>query len=597
MISQIVAVREIAGKLLFILDRQQKKYGMLLLICSLICAAFEVLGVGIIVPLVSAFMNADQLLENQWIKIPAKWLRIKNSNQLVLFITLVVIFVFLIKNIYFVLLSWIRVKYSCKVSRELSSRMIKIYMKRGYEFFLSTNTSDLSRNINGDVSGVNTMLTQILRALIDILTIVLIVVYIMMTDWTMAIAVAVLSLICLLLIYGVFRKKMRKAGEMFSKYSALVNKYLLEALHGIKEILVKNKQEYFVENFDKANIQRQKATIRQTVGAESPAYIIEGICVSGLLGTICMRLMFGSEDALALVPALASFAVGAFRILPSLGRISSALNTALYYIPSLNRVYDNLNEIIRYDANRIVLEKEGTEDIIPILKFNKEIKLENIDWKYQNKENEVISGLNLTIKKGQSVALVGASGAGKTTLADIILGLLHPQGGKILVDGRDIADVNGNVSHIMGYVPQSVYLTDDTVRNNVAFGIAPMDIDDNRVWKALEEAQLKEFVENLKNGLDTMVGDRGIRFSGGQRQRIAIARALYESPDILVFDEATASLDNETEAAVMESIKKLQGHKTLIIIAHRLSTIKDCEMIYAIENGKAVKKTYEEISN
>lgn len=597
MISQIVAVREIAGKLLFILDRQQKKYGMLLLICSLIGAAFEVLGVGIIVPLVSAFMNADQLLENQWIKIPAKWLRIKNSNQLVLFITLVVIFVFLIKNIYFVLLSWIRVKYSCKVSRELSSRMIKIYMKRGYEFFLSTNTSDLSRNINGDVSGVNTMLTQILRALIDILTIVLIVVYIMMTDWTMAIAVAVLSLICLLLIYGVFRKKMRKAGEMFSKYSALVNKYLLEALHGIKEILVKNKQEYFVENFDKANIQRQKATIRQTVGAESPAYIIEGICVSGLLGTICMRLMFGSEDALALVPALASFAVGAFRILPSLGRISSALNTALYYIPSLNRVYDNLNEIIRYDANRIVLEKEGTEDIIPILKFNKEIKLENIDWKYQNKENEVISGLNLTIKKGQSVALVGASGAGKTTLADIILGLLHPQGGKILVDGRDIADVNGNVSHIMGYVPQSVYLTDDTVRNNVAFGIAPMDIDDNRVWKALEEAQLKEFVENLKNGLDTMVGDRGIRFSGGQRQRIAIARALYESPDILVFDEATASLDNETEAAVMESIKKLQGHKTLIIIAHRLSTIKDCEMIYAIENGKAVKKTYEEISN
>ena len=597
MISQIVAVREIAGKLLFILDRQQKKYGMLLLICSLIGAAFEVLGVGIIVPLVSAFMNADQLLENQWIKIPAKWLRIKNSNQLVLFITLVVIFVFLIKNIYFVLLSWIRVKYSCKVSRELSSRMIKIYMKRGYEFFLSTNTSDLSRNINGDVSGVNTMLTQILRALIDILTIVLIVVYIMMTDWTMAIAVAVLSLICLLLIYGVFRKKMRKAGEMFSKYSALVNKYLLEALHGIKEILVKNKQEYFVENFDKANIQRQKATIRQTVGAESPAYIIEGICVSGLLGTICMRLMFGSEDALALVPALASFAVGAFRILPSLGRISSALNTALYYIPSLNRVYDNLNEIIRYDANRIVLEKEGTEDIIPILKFNKEIKLENIDWKYQNKENEVISGLNLTIKKGQSVALVGASGAGKTTLADIILGLLHPQGGKILVDGRDIADVNGNVSHIMGYVPQSVYLTDDTVRNNVAFGIAPMDIDDNRVWKALEEAQLKEFVENLKNGLDTMVGDRGIRFSGGQRQRIAIARALYESPDILVFDEATASLDNETEAAVMESIKKLQGHKTLIIIAHRLSTIKDCEMIYALENGKAVKKIYEEISN
>ena len=187
------------------------------------------------------------------------------------------------------------------------------------------------------------------------------------------------------------------------------------------------------------------------------------------------------------------------------------------------------------------------------------------------------------------------SGAGKTTLADIILGLLHPQEGKVLVDGRNIAEVNGNLSHIMGYVPQSVYLTDDTIRNNVAFGLEPEDIDDQKIWAALRDAQMKDFVEKLENGLDTMVGDRGIRFSGGQRQRIAIARALYENPDIIVFDEATASLDTETETAVMESIKALQGHETLIIIAHRLTTIKDCDVIYEIKDGVAYTRTYEEI--
>ena len=201
----------------------------------------------------------------------------------------------------------------------------------------------------------------------------------------------------------------------------------------------------------------------------------------------------------------------------------------------------------------------------------------------------------MTIPKGTSVAFVGQSGAGKTTLADIILGLLHPQKGQILVDGNDISIFGKELGHIMGYVPQSVYLIDDTIRNNVAFGIEQSDIEDDRIWKALEQAQLKEFVANLEFGLDTFVGDRGIRFSGGQRQRIAIARALYENPDIIIFDEATAALDNETELAVMDSIRSLQGYKTLIIIAHRLTTIKECEVIYEIKDGKAIVRQYEEL--
>lgn len=592
MMHSLKMFQEVVRKILFILNREQRRYGVVIMICSLIGALFEVLGVGVILPLVQAFMNADVLMSNPKIQPFIDALHIQNSSELILWITVGVILIFIIKNLYFIFLSWIRVKYSCKVSRELSSTMMRTYMKRGYEFFLTVNSADISRNINADVSGVNTMLYQLLRILIDGLTIFLIVIYMMITDWIMAVSVMILALICLLIIYGYFRKKMRKAGELYNKYNGLSGKYLIQALHGIKEILVMNKREFFVRNFEKANIQKQYGTIEQTVGAESPAYIIEGICISGLLGTVCLRILFGGTNVVTLVPALSAFAVGAFRILPSLGRISSAMNTALYYIPSLDHVYNNLNQIIRYDEHNEANEDYTGEDITD---FKNSIQIIDIGWHYKGSSKNVISHLNLEIKRGQSVAFVGMSGAGKTTLADIILGLLHPQEGKVLVDGRNIAEVNGNLSHIMGYVPQSVYLTDDTIRNNVAFGLEPEDIDDQKIWAALRDAQMKDFVEKLENGLDTMVGDRGIRFSGGQRQRIAIARALYENPDIIVFDEATASLDTETETAVMESIKALQGHKTLIIIAHRLTTIKDCDVIYEIKDGVAYTRTYEEI--
>ena len=583
--------KEIVRKIVFILTDEQKKIGFGILVCSFVGALFEVIGVSTILPLVQAFMNSDELMKNNKVQLLVQLFHIKNSTELILLITFGIIIIFLIKNLYFILLSWLRIKYSCKVSRELSSSMMRRYMQRGYEFFLTVNTAEVSRNISADVSGVNTMLYQLLRILIESLTILLIVVYMMLTDWMMAISVMFLAALCLLLIYGYFRKKMRKAGELYNKYNGLSGKYIIQAIHGIKEILVLNKRNYFVNNFEKANELKQKGMIEQTVGSESPAYIIEGICVSGLLSTVCLRIIFGSTNVINLLPALSAFAVGAFRILPSLGRISSAMNTILYYIPSLNHVYDNLKATSEYEC---YLEKNDVAE--SITEFKDSIRAVDIEWHYKNSDKQVLSKLNIEIKRGDSVAFVGPSGAGKTTLADIILGLLHPQDGELLIDGKNVAKLNNiDFSKIMGYVPQAVYLTDDTIRNNVAFGIEPKDIDDSQVWKSLEKAQIKDFVEKLPEGLDTMVGDRGIRFSGGQRQRIAIARAMYADPDIIIFDEATASLDGETENAVMDSITTLQGDKTLIIIAHRLSTIKECDVIYEIKDGIATKKSYEEI--
>ena len=585
---------DFSKKILFVLDKKQKIYGLLVAVCSFIGALLEVVGVGIILPLVSAFINAEALMTNKWLQLPIAIFNIEDSRQLIVLITVGVIVVFILKNAYFIFLSWLRMKYSCKVSRELSSLMMSTYMKRGYEFFLSHNTSDLSRNINADVSGVNTILYQFLRLFIDGLTIILIVIVILLTDAGMAIAMAILAVICLVFIYTFFRKQMRNAGLQFNKYNGLTGKYLLQALHGIKEILVMQKQEYFVMHFEDANNQKQKASIKQTVGAEAPAYLIEGICVSGLMAVVCVRVASGEQNAMDLIPALSAFAVGAFRILPSLGRISSAVNTLLYYLPSLDHVYENMKNFSDEEKRRNVA-KEANIDTAPITEFIDKISIEDICWNYKNSDKAVLSKLNMEIEKGKSVAFIGHSGAGKTTLADIILGLFPPRDGKVKIDGRDIAEVNYDLSRIMGYVPQSVYHKHDTISNNIAFGEEERDIDDEKVWQVLEKAQLREFVEDLPDGLDTIVGDRGVRFSGGQRQRVAIARALYSDPAILIFDEATASLDTETETAVMDAIHALHGEKTIIIIAHRLTTIQECDVIFRIENGVAVQVAHEEI--
>lgn len=316
------------------------------------------------------------------------------------------------------------------------------------------------------------------------------------------------------------------------------------------------------------------------------------------MAVMCLRIARGTDMA-DFVPQLGIFAVAAFQILPSVANISACISGLVFYRPTLEEAYDNIAAARQYD--QINLELSDTDSAmlsvknsIPVV-FQDKIEIENIVWKYDNTDQNVLEGLSLEIYKGQSIAFIGSSGAGKTTLADIILGLLPPQEGTVKVDGKSIYTIPNEWSRMIGYVPQSVFLIDDTIRNNVAFGLLPTEIDDERVWEALAQAQLAEFVQSLPKGIDTIVGERGVRFSGGQRQRVAIARALYYNPDILVLDEATSALDSETENAVMESIEELQGRKTLIIVAHRLTTIKSCDRIFEIVEGKAVEREKREI--
>ena len=328
------------------------------------------------------------------------------------------------------------------------------------------------------------------------------------------------------------------------------------------------------------------------MAAESPSYLIEAVCVSGLIIIVGIKLLMG-VDTNQFIPQLAAFAVAAFRVLPSIGRISSSFNQFVYMCPTVTAVYDNLKEVELYE--KLGEGTEVSEDSDEVMQFTRDIVFQNICWKYPKTDDYVVRNINFTIKKGTSVGLIGQSGSGKSTLADILLGLFCPQEGKVLVDGVNIFENLEKWRNTVSYVPQTVFLRDDTIRNNIAFGVEEDKIDDDKIWNAIRMAQLEELIHTLPEGINTHMGERGIRFSGGQKQRVAIARALYNNPDILVLDEATAALDNDTEAAVMEAIEALHGQKTLVIVAHRLSTIRKCDEIYEVTDGSIFKRTYEEV--
>lgn len=590
--NKLKSLKEIWNKYNFILTTSQKKWGVVVIIMTLFGAVCETLGVSIILPLVQVMIEPQQLRSNAILApIITRW-KLDTDASLIWTIGGCVILVYLFKNIFLTLLSYVRVKYACKVQQELSVEMLDSYMKRGYVFFLNAGTGDLMRGMLNSISNTYTGLYQIFKLFAEAMTILFICIYIMLSDIGMALCVVCLAAVCLLLVVLVCQKQVKRCGEIYYKYSGLINQSLIQTFQSIKEILVMRRQDYFIDSYKEKYQKQQKGFIGQTVAAESPAYVIEAICVGGLIIAVCVKAIV-AQDAASLVPQLAAFAVAAFRILPSLGRISNNFNQFMFCVPGINDTYENFKEV-RQDENTrsasCLTEKSNCQ-----ISFTNQISVENITWKYPAVEAYVLENISLDIRKGQAVAFVGKSGAGKTTLADVILGLLKPQNGCIKIDGIDIENISGESSRLVGFVPQNANLLDDTVRRNVAFGIEDGEIEDSLVWRALEQAQMKEIIEELPYGLDTEIGERGVRFSGGQRQRFAIARALYNNPDILILDEATSALDTETENAVMDAIDALQGHKTLIIIAHRLTTIKNCDVIYEIKDGKAFKRKYSEL--
>lgn len=581
----------------YILNKHQKKRALWLLVVIVLSAGFELLGVTAILPFVEAVVSPDKVMQNKYIISITSVINITNVNELLLLMGIGLICIYVVKNIFLLYANYVQYDFSTSIQKELAVKMLHSYMSRPYTFFLNTNTSEVLRGCNDDINNVYNVIDYISSILSQVLTVSLIAGFLIYTDPIIAISVLILMLIVLLGMVFVFKPIIKKAGQRTKDLRTLKNKILVQTVNGIKEIFVMQRQKISLDSFDEACNQFRKVQRTYNVLSLSPDRIVEGICVSGIIGIVCVRLVNDSASMIDFIPKLAGFAMAAFKILPSISKIANRMTGIIYNRPGVINVYQNIVAANRYteQMQRYVMDKKVQIESSERLNFHKEVSINHVFWQYENQKAPVLTDVQLSIKKGESIAFIGASGAGKTTLSDIVLGLLQPGKGTVEMDGIDVYTIPKQWAQIVGYVPQSVFLLDDTVRNNVAFGL-PLDmIDDKYIWEALERAQLKEFVEKLPLGLDTIVGERGVKFSGGQRQRIAIARALYNAPQILVLDEATAALDNETETAVMESIDALQGQITMIIVAHRLTTIRNCDRIYEIKGGVAVERSKEEV--
>lgn len=570
-------------KLLRLLNRREKLQTVLIILLSILSAAAELVGVSIILPIIDLTLGQGEIGDSLYCRIITKIFRLEDRNSIIILLILCTIVIYIVKNLYLIWMYGYVYRYAANVRKNFATMLLNVYMRQPYTFFVKRKTPDLIRSVNDDTNNLYEVIYSICLLVSQTITALCIVVYLAMTNVVMTLVVVICLLICAGGIVKVLRKSMHSLGKKNQNYQASLINYLQQSFEGMKEIKILNTEHYFIGKYDEVCTKYVENNYKFRMANMFPKYLIEMIVVMGIMGYMAFCIRFDSNYAV-IVPQLAVFVSAAYKLLPTVNQIYTYLNSIVFYKASVDLVYKDVVEIEELQQHND--EKEKIEEV----KFQDKISIENVDFAYEGSDKYVLQKVSLDIPKGKSAAFVGSSGGGKTTLADLILGLQVPVKGKILVDGQDISLCAEGWHNKIGYIPQSIFLTDDTIRNNVAFGIDEKEIDDRQVWKALEEASLKGFVESSENGLDTMVGERGVCLSGGQRQRIGIARALYRNPEVLVFDEATSALDNETEKEVMKAIDSLHGNKTMVMIAHRLSTIENCDMVYRVENGKVIRE-------
>ena len=548
----------------------------------LLGAVLEATGIALIFPLIALISNPTAIENNGVLN----WLYIRSGTRstddfLIWMVGLLLVF-YVFKYIYLSLLYYSQYWFIFKLQIELSMRLLSAYLHSPYPFHLRRNSAELLRNINADIllifSGV---LVPGFSALIEVLVVCMILLVLLISAPLPTLAATTILGGTSLAFYAFVRKRAARLGKIQQDNLAQMIKWVNQGLGGVKEIKILGREDFFLQAYNKHNIGYGRSMLYLRTFSDLPRLLIEGLVMGSVLLVVGFMLLL-KQDMQTLIPTLGLFAMAAVRLMPSMNRILSGLTSARYYSASVNNIYHDLKELENVPSSpneRVVSE---------VFSFNQSIKLENISFRYHGAEKDSLKDVSLTILKGQSIAFVGPSGAGKTTIVDALLGLLEPGSGRVLVDGVNINTNLAGWQQKIGYIPQPIYLSDDTIKRNVAFGVEDDKIDDEQVWTALRAAQLEDFIVSLPDKLDTMVGEHGVRISGGQRQRIGIARALYHNPEILVLDEATAALDNETESEVTKAIEALSGTKTIIAIAHRLTTVRNFDCLFFMKDGKIV---------
>lgn len=575
-------------KLGYIFNKRDKRKVALLMVALIIGSMLELLSVSIFTPFVNIIMDQGSIMKTWYLKAVYDFFGFQTTKSFLAFLSGCIIVTFVVKNVYLIMEKSYVFKFSYDTQKRLSTKLLVTYMKAPYTFHLNKNMATLQRSLQEDTNYFMQVILYFFELITEVVTCMVLGTFLLIVSKTITISVLVLLVLCVGFFLLLIKKYTRKLGRDNQAYRGKIFQWMNQALGGIKEIKILGREEYFSEEYDKYYAKYARGLRMNRLIAALPKYIVEAVCMTGLLLGIIFKMFFGEADIIYYIPQFAVFAVAALRLMPSVGKINEYTTNMLYAMPSVDLVYHDLTEIASYEEKRDAEVREAWN-------LQEGIHVEGVTYTYPDVEEPVIKNADFVVPKGQTVAFIGASGAGKTTMVDIILGLLEPQTGRVMADGLNVHEKPKTFHTQVGYIPQVIYLSDDTIRNNIAFGIKTSEIDERAVEIAVEKAQLKEFINSLPNGLNTIVGDRGVRLSGGQRQRIGIARALYHDPEILVLDEATSALDNDTETAVMEAIEKLHGEKTMMIIAHRLTTIRNADMIYEVADGNVELKDKQKV--
>lgn len=576
---------KILKKINILMDGKQKREMVGLLLMMAVSAFLETGAVMMVMAVVEMIIKPDTLTHGETYQKICSILHLSGTVEFSVLAILFLIFLYIAKNSFQFFLQKSLYRFVYTNQFHTAANLMKNFVKRDYEFYLNAETSVIQRSITADVSNMYALILSVLQIASESIVALFLVIALAMQDPVMTVVIAVLLLVTLVVIKNIIKPIMNRTGKENQDYGASMFSWIAQTIQGIKDIKVAGKEQYFINEYCKVGEGYVKAMERFSLFNNTPKLLIETVCIAGLLGYILVLIVSGA-DVSAMISLFAAFGIAAMRLLPAASRINNQMTSMAFNEPFFFNVSDNLVEETNEqntDISYAVVAKEK-------LPVTRAVTLQDITYHYPNSDKLIFDHASVSFPIGKSIGVVGASGAGKTTIIDIVLGLLNLQGGKVLADDVDIQSHYREWLANVGYIPQMIFLLDADIRKNVAFGIPEEEIDDEKLWYALREAQLDEFIKTLPDGVYTGIGERGIRLSGGQRQRIGIARALYNDPEVLILDEATSALDNDTEAAIMDSINRLHGKKTLLIIAHRLQTIEKCDMVYRVENGAIVKE-------
>lgn len=563
------------SKVWFLLDSAQKRRTVYMFVLIFFSLLFESFGIGVIVPLVSVLTDSSQLRENQYFVSVISYLGNPPLETLAIYAMVLMVVLYTIRTIYLIYFTWEQASYAAEFQSKLSRTLFKKYLDQPYLFHVNRNSSELIRNTSTEVAALVSMVQQALSFFNEAITMVGISLFLVYVEPVGAFVVVGSLGLAAGITFVLARKKLLTLGLQRQNYEAERIRHFQQGLGGIKDIKIYGREDEFLSRYRKESDGAARVVKQYTTLVAFPRLWLEYFSILGFVLLILTSLSQGKtlSEAATLV---ALFGAAAFRVMPSINRMLVIMQNIKFSLPTIDLINQECKLKDSPKEKRVQSVKET------LLEFHS-LKLENLQFSYSSVP--VIKNISLEIESGTTIGFIGESGAGKSTLLDLILGLITPDSGDIKVNDNSILKDPNSWQRIIGYVSQNIYLTDDTLKNNIAFGIPDKQIDTNRVNEAIQLAQLESFVNKSEFGIETIVGERGVKLSGGQKQRIGIARALYHNPSVLILDEATSSLDLNTESEVMDAINALHGQKTILIIAHRLSTLQSCDKIYRIENG------------